>query len=282
MLPVDVNKSKKNFEIDGKGIRTGFLSIMGMGDAFASKIVESQPYKNFIDFKDKVGMEKMADNLLKLGAFSELKFDSVQKQQSLFGDHLVSKLNFDYKKPSSDIVRTLTPVAYHEKVLQNWLPWIEEILKEKPVPIKNLETITEKTRVVIVGNTNPNKFFNPKNKWEESKSKELELERKEGEENYIISDYDFLNFDLEDETDYVTVRIPYTKYKKYKKMIWNVKPSDAILVLGVCNGGIRMVFANTVVNLSEMKNRLANGQKLLSTENEVLKKVKQLEEEKWR
>ena len=271
-LPVDVNKSDAIFKIDGKGIRMGLTNVMGLGEAFADKIVASRPFTSFVDFRDKVkGMEKLANVLLKVGAFRELKFNSIQRQQSLFGDHLMSKQEFDYTNPDINFVREYCPLAVHDKVRKEWMPWMKKNLFDIPGAIKKIESITEPTEVMIIGTTDPKKYFNPKNKLEEHKSRGLLMEIKPGEPNpeeegFDQSFYDFLNFDLEDETDYVTVRIPYKKYKRYKSAIWSVKPDEVLLVKGMVNGGIRMVFANSIISLTRLKRKLENGERLTSEE----------------
>ena len=269
-LPVDVNRSGLNFEIDGDGIRTGLTSVMGLGSMYAEKIVKNQPYKDYIEFKEKVGMPKMADILLKIGAFKNLEFTSLQKQQSLFGDHLVSNQDFDYKNPTKEKLREFSPLAVQDKVRKEWMPWIKEHLDDLPSPIKRIENITEKGTVLIIGKTDPKKYFNLKNKMEEYKSRGRAMEVKDGEQHFLQADYDFLNFDIEDETDYVTVRIPYKQYPKYKEMIWNTKPDDVLLVRGMVNGGIRMVFSNLIINLSLLRKKIETGQKLTKEERSVV------------
>lgn len=257
LLGVDVNKSKVTYSIFEDAIVTGFSNVVGIGEHNAEPIVKNQPYQSFIDFKKSNRNEKIANTLLELGAFKDLEFESTDSQQSLFGDHLVVNKSFDYKNPSSEVIRKFTPMALQEKLIPKWAPIAKKEHGKIILPIRTIERFAEKTTITVIGTTDPNKFFNPKNKIEEMRSKgrtEEEI-RKElmipmSQEDLHTNLYDFLNFDLEDETDYVTVRIPYKRYPEYKDFMWSLKPNDVIMVEGMVNGGIRMLFANKITKLN--------------------------------
>ena len=114
IIPPDINHSGKLFSVvDGKLVY-GLLGIKGLGDATADEIVrcrQEQPYKNFMDFLDKVDFKLagkgIAERLIQTGAFDcfgikretlmgnlERAIDYAQKnkedrqfgQASLFGD----------------------------------------------------------------------------------------------------------------------------------------------------------------------------------------------------
>lgn len=258
LYDVDVNESKESYSIKEDGILNGFTAVHGLGKAMAKKFIDNQPYQDFIDFKTRNKNEKMSAILLEVGAFKNLEFDRMSKQQDLFGGDTVVDLPFDYKNPTVEVKRKYLTLAPSEKLLPIWKPIVKEKFNLKVTPIKEVERFTSKGQVTLIGTTDPNKFFNPKNKIEEMKSKgkdidyiRKELKIPEGQEDFITVNYDFLNFDLEDETDYVTVRIPYRSYPKFKEMMWAIKPDDIIMVEGMVNGGIRMVFANNIRNLTQ-------------------------------
>ncbi len=250
ILPIDINKSKENFAIDGKAIRQGLMTVKGLGEASAATIIAHQPYKDFIDFKERTKLKKMSETLLELGAFASLNFTHLSKQQDLFGGHLVANQVFDYKKPDESFVRKHVPMYVKNESIKRYGKWVLENKRILITPIKKLGDMTGKNKIAIIGMTDPNIYYNPKNKVEESRSKGKPMVRKEGEEKFTNQDYDFLNFDLEDETDYISVRIPYKLYPKLKAMMWDVKATDVLLIEGMITGFARMVFANNVTNLT--------------------------------
>jgi hypothetical protein len=69
--PLDINKSKINFEIMDDEIFYGFGKVKGVGKA-ADKIVEMQPYNGFQDFIERFGTEaKVVQPLIGLRVFKE-------------------------------------------------------------------------------------------------------------------------------------------------------------------------------------------------------------------
>lgn len=72
VCPVHINKSKRNFAIDGGKIYFGFSNIKGIGDEVADRIVANQPYKNIYDFLDRFGTDTTPIKALtSLGVFEE-------------------------------------------------------------------------------------------------------------------------------------------------------------------------------------------------------------------
>jgi DNA polymerase-3 subunit alpha len=256
LLPIEINQSKESFTIDQESIRIGFRQILGLGDKTAKKIVKYQPYTGYIDFIDKTKLNKTSNLLLQVGAFKNVGFDRLSPQLALFEPKDASKKTIEYANPSIEILARLCPVMNNTTPYKDWIEWCNKHVPVKVIPIKNISEIEERTNVAIIGSTDPGSLFNPKNKLEESKSRGIDIIKKEGEENFTVKDYDFLNFDIEDETDYITIRIGYKIYKKFHDMIWAAKPSDVLLVTGMVNGGIRMVFANDIVNLTEFKKNI--------------------------
>ncbi len=261
----DINESKIHYEIKDEGIIAGIGDVEGIGPGMAQRIISKQPFKDYIDFKSRVKVsEKIANNLLRIGAFRNLNLQAVSAQQSLFGDHKIEKLEFDYKVPDKETIRELTPFLLQEKLLPIWTNTVKNALGYDVMPIKSLTGEIEKKTIAIIGTTDPNKYFNPKNRLEEAKSKGQIITKKKGEENFNNSDYDFLNFDIEDETDYVTVRIPYTIYPKYKEMIWQTLPSDVLLVVGTTYNGVKIIFAREIINLTQERRRAQERKKAQS------------------
>jgi DNA polymerase-3 subunit alpha len=75
--PPDINRSKKYFSVADGRIFYGFLGIKGLGDAAADEIVacrkDGGPYKDFIDFLDRVNIKTVGKSvvglLIQTGAF---------------------------------------------------------------------------------------------------------------------------------------------------------------------------------------------------------------------
>lgn len=74
ILPVDVNKSGHNHELEGDAIRLSLGSVKGVGAAAVEKIRSAAPYADFLDFIDRSGANKTCvQALIKVGAFDELE-----------------------------------------------------------------------------------------------------------------------------------------------------------------------------------------------------------------
>ncbi len=253
ILPIDVNRSKEQFTIDDGAIRIGFRQILGLGTKTAHGIVRHQPYTGLGDFMARNRSAKASNLLLKVGAFRDVGFVRSNQQLALFEPKQEPKEMLDYASPSVETLAQLCPIMNNTTPYADWIEFVKKRIKKKISLIKDIAATDERINVAILGSTDPENLYNPKNRFEEARSRGIELERKPGEEEFTIKDYDFLNFDIEDESDYITVRIPYKIYKKYFDMMWSVKPSDVLLVTGMMGNGIRMVFANEVINLTQLK-----------------------------
>ncbi len=58
ILPPDINKSGREFTLDGKTIRFGLAAIKNLGDAAISKIISGQPFKDVYDLAARTGLNK--------------------------------------------------------------------------------------------------------------------------------------------------------------------------------------------------------------------------------
>ncbi len=123
VLPPDINKSQKNFTIEGNSIRFGFSAIKNVGDAAIKTIIEARKKGAFVSFKDflyRVNLQKVnkktVESLIKAGAFSQfaarstllsyypkavreiqdLKSANEKGQFDLFGDSNSVKIKDDY------------------------------------------------------------------------------------------------------------------------------------------------------------------------------------------
>jgi DNA polymerase-3 subunit alpha len=76
VLPVDVNLSRQDFQLEEDSIRLSLNSVHGIGKKAAEKIIENGPYTDFLDFLRRSKANKTAiEALIKVGAFER------------FGDH---------------------------------------------------------------------------------------------------------------------------------------------------------------------------------------------------
>ncbi|NBW99933.1 hypothetical protein EBR03_10225, partial [bacterium] len=58
----DINKSKKEFVVEGDNVIFSLQSVKGVGEGCAEAIVASQPYKDFYDFYKRVNKTKVKHN----------------------------------------------------------------------------------------------------------------------------------------------------------------------------------------------------------------------------
>lgn len=274
LLPVCVNESREDIICTPEGMRLGFTAVLGIGEKGRQKLLAGQPYRNYVDFERRSGLPpSQRERLLKIGAFRNLEFDALQEQQDLFGAHLAQRDGFDYKTPKESDIQEFCPLAADAKLFDKWRAWVKKQTKSKLWTIREIDDITERTELLLIGCANT-KYFNAKNKMEEAASRGNIFQPKEGEEDYTKEQYNFLNFDFEDETDVIIVRISYKLYPEYKGWIWNVAPGDVLGVRGMCNGTMRMVFATCVVNLTDMGRRLRAKQPLTPAEQNFWKETK--------
>ena len=67
-----------------------------------------------------------------------------------------------------------------------------------------------------------------------------------------IEQPDYMNFTIEDDDDFIISRIGTYFFPQYKKMILeDLQPNDVVLICGKVGSGIRMIFSNEIVNLSQ-------------------------------
>lgn len=276
LLPVCINRSRATIGCDKNGLRLGFDSVVGVSERLATAIIAGQPYKNFVDFKKRIKTTgDTADNLLRLGAFRDLLFAYTSAQGDLFGADQAITEDFDYRSPSDDDVLRLCPLAVQNEANEKWRVWIKSKSRSKIWTVRELDNVTKKTDLAIIGFTNSKTGFNLKNKMEEAQSRGKVWVPKEGEESLTKGDYNFLNFNIEDETDDIIVRVSYSLYPKLKDTLWALKPDEPVVVQGMMTGVMRMVFAFNVISLPALKAKMESKGKLTRQEQELITGVRQ-------
>lgn len=271
LLPVDVNESERQLACNGIGLRLGYDSVIGFREDWVDQVIQRKPFNSFIDFSSRCQVpDKQSEKLLKIGAFRNLTFTAVKKQRDLFGDDEAVRDDFDYRFPSQADVLEHCPLAAENKEQRQFQDWLKTKVKERVWTLQDLDGIDKRTDVLIIGRTNPSTSFDTKNKMEEAMSRGNEWESKSGEEALTKEQYNFLNFNLEDETDLIIVRVSYKLYPKFKDMLWAIKPSDVVAVRGMCNGTMRMAFAYSIVNLTNLKAKIEAGEPLTGVEQDFL------------
>ena len=91
-----VNESESDFKIEGKSIRIGLSSIKWISDGVASKIIDSRPYKSYIDFRDvalRKGSGINSRAVEALSAIGALAFDDNLREDSKVKESLYEYLN---------------------------------------------------------------------------------------------------------------------------------------------------------------------------------------------
>lgn len=262
LYSVDVNKSKNNFSIDGEGIRIGFEDVKGIGSAAAGKISKNQPYKDYWDFGVKSHSSSAICKILAhIGAFSSIEENSLTN--TLFEEGVLP-----YDKNVSFAERfTLCPWDMDFGVEKNWLGYLKSQTAFKnalPSPIEFLES-KEGEDVVIYGGVY-DKNLRDVREVSMSKGEDIDLSK------YIsrngVEMFQFANFVVEDDTDFITVRLSYKLFQEpcanglteekdgKKKKVTNgqlifehTRPDDVLLIRGKMGSGIRMFFVNKIMNL---------------------------------
>jgi hypothetical protein len=244
-LPLDINKSKYSFSIDSNGLRIGFSDVKGVGPISAQKLVENQPYTTYSQFNNsKNGLgEKTKQIFASLGALDGLQQNI---QSNLFGESIP-----EFKKlPMSFSERfNVCPWDLEFGVENKWLQYLIEhsdYFKKLPTPIANLKESNSSDEVVIYGIVY-DKNLRDAREVSSSKGKEIDLSKYNGQ-------FQFANFVLEDDTDFITVRLSHKKFPEYGNLIFEeTKADDVVIVKGRMGSGIRMFFADKIINLRKYK-----------------------------
>jgi DNA polymerase III subunit alpha len=73
VLPPKINKSTRGFTVSGEDILFGLEAIKGVGPGAIEKVIEGYPFKNIMEFTQKVGNRRIMEPLIKAGYFEEDK-----------------------------------------------------------------------------------------------------------------------------------------------------------------------------------------------------------------
>lgn len=127
--PVDINRSKVSFDLQGEDIYFGLSNVKGIGEAPAKRIVDLQPFGGFEDFLERFGTEaNVLKPLIGLRCFKESDPATLWK----FAEHYksFSKRNEDKKK------RYLASLEKYDEDFKNLFPeesiLLGDIKEEEP------------------------------------------------------------------------------------------------------------------------------------------------------
>ena len=314
VLSANINKSNKNFAIDGDGIRVGFENVKGVGPKAAEALASGQPYKDYNDIKRKMEKKKarvhdgIIGTLASIGALDDIEEESIMP--TLFGEVVLP-----YPKPEIDFAKRMEicPWDVDFGVADKWMEYIKshpDFKKAIPTPIeyleemggkdcviwgvvydKNLRDVREvslskgkgidlkKYHAVKAITSNARKIFSNKkyssiNMLEsiERRSGKLLTEGIDYEKTHL---YEFANFVVEDDTDFVTARLSWLafpepcsngikvngEYVSNGQLIFeHLKPDDVVLLRGRMGSGIRMFFVNKILVLRLHKEKNEKSQ----------------------
>lgn len=256
VLPIDINKSKKHFVIDGDKIRIGFADVKGIGDKSSEIIVRNQPY---VSYEQYVGKNKRKFNMSHLDEMSKIDqllidlgaFDSIPQSNmiDLFGNKAVwySKKNIPFAERWN-----ACPWDIEFNIVDEWLPILKKYpktFKTVPTPIENLSGKEGKEFVIwgIVYDKNL------KDVVEEAMSRG----KKPPQLKNGLSK--FCNFILEDDSDFITIRVSPHYFPEFKELIFErLREDDVVIMKGKMGSGIRMFFVNKMVCLREFDEKHSN------------------------
>ncbi len=122
ILPPDINLSEAGFTVEKGAIRIGLQAIKNVGEEAVQEIIRKRPYKDFIDFCQKVDTQKVnrktIETLIKAGAFDSLEpvrakllhnlpailaFTQEKKGALLFGQTSLLNLNLSTSLKLEDV-----------------------------------------------------------------------------------------------------------------------------------------------------------------------------------
>lgn len=133
LTAVDINTSGLNYVcINPNEIRRDLLSLKGVGESAVEEIIAKRPFKDFLDFLDKVESRKINSRVLKAliqaGAFDSLNQDGRFTRKFLYYvQETVRTLMSKYKKKAKvdTIIGTDFKIDW-DQVLANEITWIKE------------------------------------------------------------------------------------------------------------------------------------------------------------
>lgn len=292
VLPVDVNRSKQQFTIDEAGLRIGFSDIKGIGDVAADNLVKKQPYQSYTDFEAKLNKMHisltMKQNLVNLGAFDSLGNNIVGND--LFGGEY---REYEKTEMSFADRFNICPWDMDFGLDKNWLPLLKEQPDRFPIlptPIAELKEMENAKDVIIYGivydknlrdarevslskgkdidlskynivhllNSHMVKWFRNNtyvSKWALKQYRERTGANIQEGVDYVFEDqFQFANFILEDDSDFITVRLSHVAFPQYGKVIFEgIEAGDPVIMAGKMGSGIRMFFANRIYSLKRLK-----------------------------
>lgn len=163
ILPVDINKSKEKWSIEGNSLRAG-LEIKGLGKE-AETVVANQPYSSVSDFLEKTKMGKgRMESLIFAGAFD--CFDTRENVYNWYHNNYLNKSKktqdaffdfFDEESSSSENNRHFTPnelkeLEYDingylipENIMEKYGEYIGKKLGDSRTTIKDIGSVKRET-----------------------------------------------------------------------------------------------------------------------------------------
>lgn len=153
--PLNLNKSKANFEIVDNKIYYGFSSIKGI-EKESAKIVANQPYNSFVDFLEKFGTKaNVIKPLIALRVFNDKPPAELYKFYEHYKNALSKKIANDtrYKNRLKKLEQNLEDEKTHKKYLKLKedkvtinLPKIDDLLKDIDINKEYLDLLLDESR----------------------------------------------------------------------------------------------------------------------------------------
>lgn len=254
LLPIDINRSKSTFSIDDNNLRLGFVQIKGLGEKSALNIEKLQPYLNIDEYEKKIldhnhrvkdssiALKKYTTLLNKMGAF-DLIGGANKMLHTLFGDELENKY-----PPLKDVYEKfeICPLSVEFNIYEDWKDFVNKYLKVKITKIEHLNS--EEHSQVIMGIV-----------YDKNLKDQIEEAMTRGKP---VPDIDpakakYCNFIIEDDSDFVTCRVSTRNFPNFKKLIFeDLQPGQILMIKGKMGEGIRMFFANEIICLNHMKEKI--------------------------
>ena len=134
--PIDINRSKVDFNIQDDEIYYGLSKVKGVGQEVSEKIVENAPYEGFVDFMNRFGTDaRVVQPLIALGAFKDAPKADLHKFYEVYKDTARKRRDRSkrYEATMARHFEALQEIVGHDSAEFMWASFGEPSEEVKPL-----------------------------------------------------------------------------------------------------------------------------------------------------